>query len=119
MGGQAQKAARALAAGRAVVGVSLCVAPDLAAQWAGEDARTPGARLIIRALGARDAALALGTLASAHEPTELRRWLIASSACDVADFVATLGGPRSPARSLVLAMAAAATAAGLAAAAAV
>jgi hypothetical protein len=119
MRGQAQKAARALAAGRAIVGVSLCVAPDLAAPWAGDDARAPGARVIIRALGARDAALGLGTLGSVRDPTELRRWLIASSACDLADFAATLAGPRSPARSLVLAMAAAATAAGLAAAAAV
>ena len=119
MAGQAQRAARALAAGRVVVGASLCVAPDLAAQWAGDDARAPGARVLVRALGARDAALGLGTLASAHDPPQLRRWLVASSAGDAADFTATLAGPRSPARPLVLAMAAAATVAGLAAAAAV
>jgi hypothetical protein len=117
MGGQAQSAARAIAAGRVVVGTSLCVAPRLAAQWAGDEARASGVGVIVRALGARDAALGIGTLLSSHDPGQLRRWLVASSACDAADFAATLAGPRSPARTFVLATAAAATVAGLAAAA--
>jgi hypothetical protein len=119
MGGQAQSAALAIAAGRIVVGASLCAAPSLAAHWAGKDARGPGVGMIVRALGARDAALGVGTLASARDPAQLRRWLLASSACDAADFAATLAGPRSPARTFVLASAAAATVAGLAAAGAV
>ena|ERR1700736_3758388 len=113
---QALMVARALAAGRVLVGASLCVAPNLAAQWAGEDARTPGARVIIRALGARDAALGLGTLAVLHDPPQLRRWLVASSACDAADFAATVAGPPSRARGLVLGLAATATVVGLGAA---
>jgi hypothetical protein len=113
------KAARAVAAGRVAVGATLCVAPNLAAPWAGEAARTPGARMIIRALGARDAALGLGTLAAAHDPPQLRRWLMASSACDAVDFGATLAGPRSRARSLVLGLAATAMVVGLGAAAAI
>lgn len=117
MGGHAQRAALAVAAGRVAVGASLCAAPDLAALWAGEDARRPGGRLVVRALGARDAALGLGTLVSAGDASQLRRWLLASSASDAADFAATLAGPRSPARTLVLALAATATAVGLAAAA--
>jgi hypothetical protein len=116
---QAHAIARALGAGRAVVGAGLLVAPSLAAQWVGDDARGKGARVITRALAARDAALGLGTLASAHDPAQLRRWLVASSACDAADFAATLAGPRSPARSLVLTLAGAAAVAGLGTAAAV
>jgi hypothetical protein len=101
------------------VGLSLCAAPALAAQWVGGDARTPGARVITRVLGARDAALGLGTLSAAGDSDELRRWLVATSACDAFDFAATLTSPPSPRRNLVLAMAAAATVAGLAVAAAV
>jgi hypothetical protein len=117
MQGGAQTAALALAAGRVVVGASLLAAPGLAAQWAGEDARSPGGQLISRALGARDAALGVGTLAAARDPAQLRRWLLLSSACDAADFAATLAGPRSPGRTAVIALAAAATVTGLAAAA--
>src|SRR5947209_13349009 len=116
---QAQTAARSLAAGRMVVGVSLCVAPSVAAPWAGDCARGSGARMIIRGLGVRDAALGVGTLASADEPVHLRRWLVLAAACDAVDLAVTLTGPRSRARSIVLAMAAGATVAGAVAAASV
>ncbi|MBV9801822.1 MAG: hypothetical protein JO130_01465 [Solirubrobacterales bacterium] len=119
MAANAHQAARIMAAGRVLIGATMLAAPDLvAAPWVGEDARTPGARVIVRALGARDAVLGAGTLA-AGDRAEVRRWLIASSASDAADFVATLAGPRSPARAAVLAVAAAATVTGLAAAASV
>jgi hypothetical protein len=104
-----QNAVRALSAGRVLVGTALCVAPSLAAHWAGDDARSAGARVIIRAMGARDAALGIGTLASAGDPAQQRRWLVASGAGDAADFAATLAGPPSTGRSVVLATAAAAT----------
>ena len=117
MGGQAQTAARALAAGRIVVGASLLAAPGLAAHWAGDDALSPGAQLITRALGARDAALGLGTLATAGDGPGFRRWLLLSSAVDAADLASTLAGPRSAGRTAVIALAAAATVTGLAAAA--
>jgi hypothetical protein len=119
MAEQALTAVRALAAGRIAVGASLLVAPTLAAQWAGEDARAPGARVITRAAAARDVALGVGTLALMGDRALLRRWLLVSSACDAVDFAATLAGPRAPGRTLVLAMAGAATALGLAAAASV
>lgn len=113
MEGLAHTAARVLAAGRVLTGATLLAAPDLAAgPWVGGDARTPGARVIVRAMGARDAALGAGTLAAGGDRAQLRRWLLASAACDAADFVATLAGPRSPARSLVLILAATATVAG-------
>ena len=113
---QAQIAVRAIAAGRVIVGVALCVAPDLAAPWAGDDARSPGAHMIIRAMGARDAALGVGTLASIRDRSALRRWLLTSSACDAVDFATTLAGPRSRGRTAVLGAAAGALVAGLAAA---
>ena len=120
MAGQAHTAARVLAAGRVLIGATMLAAPDVAAApWVGEDARTSGARVVVRALGARDAALGAGTLAAAGDRTQLRRWLVASTACDAADFLATLKGPRSPARSVVLVVAAAATVVGIAAAASI
>jgi hypothetical protein len=111
-----QAAGGALATGRIAIGAALCVAPSIAVQWAGEDARTPGVRMITRALGARDAALGIGALASARQPSQLRRWLILGGACDAADFAATLAGPPSSARSLVLALAAGAAVTSVAAA---
>ena len=117
MGGKAKIAALAVAAGRVVAGAALLATPDVAAQWAGDDARSPGGRLMTRSLGARDAALGIGTLAAAGDPDHFRRWLLLSSAVDAADFAATLAGPRSPGRTAVIALAAAATVTGLAAAA--
>jgi hypothetical protein len=117
MGVNAQHVARAFAAGRIGFGLALLASPELAAGWVGEAARTPGARVITRALGARDAALGLAALLSGSEARQLRRWLIASSACDAIDFTATLGAPKSTGRSLVLVLAGAATLSGLAAAA--
>lgn len=120
MAGRAHTAARMLAAGRVLIGVTMFATPDLvAAPWIGEDARGAGARVVVRALGARDAALGAGTLVAAGDADQLRRWLLASSASDAADFVATLSGPRSPARTAVLALAAAASVTGVLAAASV
>jgi hypothetical protein len=120
MAGQAQTAARMLAAGRVLIGAVLFAVPDLVAvPWVGDDARTSGARVIARSMAARDAALGVGTLVSVGDRGQLRRWLLASSACDAADFVATLSGPRSSARTVVLAFAAAGAVAGVAAAASV
>jgi hypothetical protein len=117
MAGHAQNAARVLAAGRVLIGAVLFAAPDLvAAPWVGDDARTRGSRVLARSMGARDAALGVGTLVSAGDRDQLRRWLLASSACDAADFMATLAGPRSPARTVVLAFAAAGTVTGVLAA---
>jgi hypothetical protein len=108
----AQPVARALAAGRVGVGAALCAAPALATHWVGADGRRPGARTLTRALGARDAALGLGTLA-ATDTAELRHWLLASSLSDAVDFAATFSRPPSGRRSVVLVLAAGAMAASL------
>jgi hypothetical protein len=120
MAGHAQTAARMIAAGRVLIGAVMFATPDLvAAPWVGDDARSDGTRVVVRALGARDAVLGAGTLAAAGDAAQLRRWLLAASASDAADFVATLAGPRTPARPAVLGLAAAAAAAGVIAAASV
>ncbi len=120
MAGQAHTAARILATGRVLIGATMLVAPELVTvPWVGDDARSAGARAIARSLGARDAVLGVGTLAAADDAAQLRRWLLASSASDAADFVATLAGPRSSARALVLVFAAAGALSGVAAAASV
>jgi hypothetical protein len=120
MAAKAHTLARMLAAGRVLIGATLFAAPDLVATpWVGADARSAGARVIARSVGARDAALGLGTLAASGDTAQMRRWLLASSASDAADFVATLAGPRSPARTLVLVFAAAGALSGVAAAASV
>ncbi len=117
MSSTAQTVARGLAAGRVGIGAALCVAPDLAAGWAGQAVRSPGGRVMVRALGARDAALGAGALASSGRSDQLRLWLIASAAADAADFAATLAGPPAPARTFVLGVAAGAALVGLAVAA--
>jgi hypothetical protein len=101
-----------------VVGAALCVAPDLAGPWIGPEARGRGPRVIVRAMGIRDAALGLGALTSSGDGAQLRRWLIAGSLSDAGDFAATLTGPPAPARTFVLVVAGAATVGGLGVAAA-
>jgi len=106
--------ARALAALRVAIGAALCAAPGIASPWTGEGAGSRGVRMLTRSLGARDAALGIGVLAS--RDGALRQWLVLSSVCDLADFAATFAGTRSRVRPLVLASSAGAAATGLAAA---
>jgi hypothetical protein len=116
----AERIAEAIAVSRVAFGGLLCGRPEVAASWVGDDARTPGAGMIIRILAAREVALGLGTLASRREPVERRRWLLASGACDAADFAVTLASQRAgSARNVVLASAAAAALVNLGAALAV
>ncbi len=120
MAGQINQVVRIMSVGRVLIGATMFAAPDLVAvPWVGADARTAGARVAVRSLGARDAVLGAGTLAAGGERAQLRRWLLASSVSDAADFVSTLAGPRSPARTAVLVFAAAGAVTGLAAAIAV
>ncbi len=106
--------AKVLAAGRVVVGAALCASPGLGERWVGRDARSQGARVLTRALGIRDAALAAGVLATAGDAAALRPWLLASSACDAVDFMATLTLPPSSQRTAVLVIAAGAAVTGVA-----
>jgi hypothetical protein len=84
--------ARAAAAARAAIGVALLAAPGPAAKrWLGDVSERPGAQVAISGLGARDLALALGTLwALGGRKRRARPWLVASGAADAADLVSTL-----------------------------
>jgi len=78
-------AVRALAIGRIVLGVLLVLAPRRAAAgWVGHDALSPGASVIARALGVRDAIFGGMVLHTVDHPQVGRRWL---GACAVADAV--------------------------------
>ncbi len=82
-------AARALAIGRIVIGVLLVLAPRRAAAgWVGADALTPGASVIARALGVRDAIFGGMVLHTVDHPQVGKRWLAACAVADGVDFAA-------------------------------
>lgn len=86
-----QRAARSLSLNRALIGALLTVAPAVAGRsWIGADAQREGAKLFGRAVGARDVALALGTLDALREGRSVRRWAQAAALADAVDFLATL-----------------------------
>src|SRR3954471_21546042 len=72
-------------------GVAFMVAPALVGRmWIGPDASRPGTKLFIRALGARDFALGLGTLLSMHHNRPTQGCLESIALADFADrFVTT------------------------------
>src|SRR4051812_3011033 len=90
--------ARALGASRVLFGAAIVVAPGLTASvWVGpRRAARPEAKVLGRALGARDAALGTATLgAFAAEDTNLIRAAMAACAlCDGTDLLATLAARR-------------------------
>jgi hypothetical protein len=108
----------AFAGGRGLFGVGLAVAPGkLASGWIPDDAARDQTQVILRGLGARDIALAGGTVAAVLNEDDVRPWLISAMACDTADIVAAfLAGDSLPSRARwgTLALAGAAVAAGAA-----
>jgi hypothetical protein len=106
--------AKNIAAGRILIGLAMCVAPGIQTAWIGRDAKRTGAQVVIRALGIRDLALGVGTMAAADSPGDLRRWLMLSGACDAVDFAATTTLPPSPQRTGVLGLASSAAVASVA-----
>jgi hypothetical protein len=97
--------ARLVAAARLVTGGVLLVAPGIPARvWLGEEGRRRAVKVMARAVGARDIALALGTLRALAEGDSAPAWVAGSAASDASDALATLvGGARhQPARSLLV-----------------
>jgi hypothetical protein len=87
----ARTLARQQALGRVVVGAGLTFAPGLAGSgWMGRDSRRPATQVAIRALGARDLAIGLGTAYAAGQGYGSRPWLWAGILADATDFAATL-----------------------------
>lgn len=77
--------------GRAVVGLTLTLAPERAgAGWIGRDAGRPGARVMTRAMGARDLAIGLGAAYTAGQGYGAKPWQRAGVLADTADLLPTL-----------------------------
>jgi hypothetical protein len=84
----------AFSVGRLAFGAALVAAPDkVAARWIGADASRAPVKIVLRAVGARDIALAAGTLASLRNEDALRLWLGGALASDVCDVISTLVTP--------------------------
>lgn len=97
--------------GRFLFGVAFIAQPSLMERaWIGKQARLPGAKLLARAVGARDLVLGLGGLqAVARDDGSARPWLAAAGICDAVDFGATWAAGRGipkQARNSVLGIAA-------------
>jgi hypothetical protein len=86
-------AIKTLAGLRLGVGVGSWLTPNVAGKLFGLDpAANPQAPYLARLFGARDVALAWGTMGT--QGAAQRRWLLAGLACDVADTLAGLAGGR-------------------------
>jgi hypothetical protein len=87
----ARTLARLQAYGRVALGGGLVLAPGLVAGgWVGGVADKRDGQALAIGLGARDVALALGTLAALSSRRGASRWLRAGILADAADLVATL-----------------------------
>jgi hypothetical protein len=76
--------------GRVAIGLGLVATPRIATGlWLGPAVRSP-AKVLARALGARDLAIGAGALAALGGEGSLRPWLLAGLLADVTDFAATL-----------------------------
>lgn len=88
-----RSALNALAGLRMAVGAASWATPRLAGNLFGLDAgANPQAPYLARLFGARDLALAWGTLGA--EGNARRQWLVAGLACDAADVLAGVAGGR-------------------------
>lgn len=90
-----------LAVGRLAIGAALVAKPhsQVGTGWIGEDAKRPTAAVAFRAVGARDMALALGTLATRRSGGPLKPWLLAATLADATDLVATFAAGRAVPKS--------------------
>ncbi|HJP78766.1 MAG TPA: hypothetical protein VJ914_31120 [Pseudonocardiaceae bacterium] len=85
-----------LATGRLAIGIATSAFPELGARsWLGEHGRGPAGRVLGRALGARDLALAIGALTAREDDAQFRRWVRLGAFADAADAFATVLNWRS------------------------
>jgi hypothetical protein len=82
-----------LGVSRTLFGAGNVVQPQATARanWIGRAAKKPGAQVMIRAQGMRDIALGGGAVRAAARGSgpELRAWMVAHTASDLTDLVAT------------------------------
>ncbi len=87
----ARRIATVHAAGRAVLGAALTVAPKAAtAGWIGKDASRAPVTVVARALGVRDSVMGLGVLRTLPEGEAAKPWIAACLVADAVDLGATL-----------------------------
>jgi hypothetical protein len=87
----ARTLAKSIAYLRAALGAGLVVAPARSARgWVGEDGTSRAAQVMGIAVGARDVAVAAGTLRTLSRGEDARSWLAASVLCDAADAAANI-----------------------------
>jgi len=81
-----------IALGRLALGAALALAPRkvVGPGWIGAEAERPAAGTLLRAVGARDVALALGTLSALRAGSDLTAWVVGGALADGTDFAATL-----------------------------
>jgi hypothetical protein len=86
-----------LVAGRLALGAWLVAKPQslVGTGWIGDDATRDSVAVPLRAVGARDVALALGTLAARRSGGPLKPWLLAATFADATDLVATVAAGRA------------------------
>jgi hypothetical protein len=90
-----------LIVGRAAIGALLVAKPQsqVGTGWIGEDAKRSSVAVAFRAVGARDMALALGTLATRRSGGPLKPWLLAATLADATDLFATFAAGRAVPKS--------------------
>ena len=92
-----------LALGRAALGAVLLVSPArINTGWVGSDAGRPGARVLGRAVGARDRARGLGAALALRGRAPARLWLLAGLVADLGDLGSTVGERSAMPRNGVL-----------------
>lgn len=87
-----------LALGRLALGALLVAKPQgqIGQSWVGDDdAARPTSAVLFRAVGARDMALALGTLGAFRQGTPLKPWLLGATLADTADLVSTFAAGKA------------------------
>lgn len=86
-----------LIAGRLAIGALLVAKPQgpVGAGWVGEEAQRPATALLFRSVGARDMALALGTLAAQRSGSPLKPWLLGATLADTVDLFATFAAGKA------------------------
>ena len=76
--------------GRIAIGIGLISAPRLFAPvWVGRDGLSAAATLFSRAVGARDMALGIGTLAAIERGQPIQGWIRGAILADATDAIAT------------------------------
>lgn len=118
----AHRAVVLIGLGRTLLGAVALTLPEHPSRpWIGRsEAAAPGAKVLARALGARDLALGIGALEAGARGRQLRPWALAGSGADALDALVTVANWRRlprVGRWMVLTAAAGAAVAGLVAAA--